>query len=170
MVSISINPKESFQRASATKAKYADSLADHHKKNGWGFWVGTEPDILKIADAVGFNYTFDAKHSRYNHTAVAILISPKGKVTRYLYEVGLTGETLKMALVEAGQGKIGSSLDAFMLLCYHYDANENRYSASAKTILSITAGLFLTIGLVASLPFWFSWRRRSGTIGHATAL
>lgn len=166
MVSLSIDPKESRQRAKSTKQKYAESLADHHKIDGWRFLIGTENNIQEIAQAVGFRYTYDAKHERYNHAAAAILISPKGHITRYLYEVGFTGETLKMALVEAGQGKIGSTLDAFVLWCYHYDANENRYSANAKTILSVTAGIFLTVGSIMSLPFWISWRRGRETISH----
>lgn len=167
MVSLSINPRESRERAAATKKKYTDALFSHHKPDGWVFLVGSEGNIQKMTQAVGFNYTYDSKHNRYNHAAAAILISPKGRVTRYLYEVGFTPETLKMALVEAGEGKIGSSLDAFVLWCYHYDANENRYSANARTILSIAAGLFVTIGIAASLPFWMSWKRRGETNRHA---
>ena len=180
MVSLSINPREGRERAAATKEKYAESLANNHDAKGWSFLVGTESDIQRITKSVGFNYTFDAKHNRYNHAAAAIFISPTGRITRYLYEVGFTPETLKMALVEAGEGTIGSYLDSFVLRCYHYDANENRYSANAKTILSITAGLFVAIGVISSLPFWISWRRkgetgrkseaedRSATISHAT--
>lgn len=168
MVSLSINPREGRERAAATKEKYSESLASNHDSKGWSFLVGAESDIQRITKAVGFNYTYDAKHNRYNHAAAAIFISPKGRITRYLYEVGFTPETLKMALVEAGEGKIGSYLDAFVLRCYHYDANENRYSANARTLLSITAALFVTVGVISSLPFWISWRRRSATIGHAT--
>ena len=169
MVSLSINPREQQDRAAATKKKYSDDLANHHNPKGWSFLVGNEADIQKVSKAVGFNYTYDVKHNRYNHAAAAILISPKGHVTRYLYEVGFTGETLKMALVEAGQGKIGSSLDAFVLWCYHYDANENRYSANAKTVLAIAAGLFLTIGVAASLPFWLSRRRVATSVVHVSS-
>lgn len=170
MVSLSINPREGRDRAAATKKKYAESLTDHHKAKGWSFLVGAERDIQRITKAVGFNYTFDPKHNRYNHAAAAIFISPKGRITRYIYEVGFNPETLKMALVEAGEGTIGSTLDAFVLWCYHYDANENRYSANAKTMLSVTAGLFLTIGLIASLPFWISWRRGGETNSHGAQI
>ena len=159
MVSISINPRESRERASSTKAKYCESLADNHSSKGWSFLIGSEVNIQKITKAVGFNYTFDAKHDRYNHAAAAIFISPKGRITRYLYEIGFTPETLKMALVEAGEGKIGSFMDAFVLKCFHYDAMENRYTASGRTLLSVAAGLFVTFGLIASLPFWISSRR-----------
>lgn len=167
MVSLSIDPKESRERSASTKAKYVESLEDHHKEAGWRFLTGTEKNIQQIANTVGFRYTYDAKHNRYNHGAAAIFVSPKGRVTRYLYEVGFTPETLKMALVEAGEGRIGSPLDSIVLWCYHYDANENRYSANAKTILAVAAGLFLTVGLSISLPFWLSKRRRGGTISHA---
>jgi protein SCO1 len=167
MVSLSINPRESSERAARTKARYCGSLEDHHKPEGWSFLTGKESDILKIAKAVGFNYTYDAKHDRYNHGAAAIFISPNGRVVRYLYEVGFTADTLKMALVEAGEGRIGSAFDTLLLLCYHYDANENRYSASAKSMLAVTAGLFVTLGLAISIPFWFARKRGIETIGHA---
>ena len=167
MVSLSINPREGRDRAASTKKKYSEALANHHKAEGWSFLVGAEPNIQRITKSVGFNYTYDAKHNRYNHAATAIFISPKGRITRYLYEVGFTPETLKMALVESGEGKIGSYLDSFVLRCYHYDANENRYSANGKTLLSVVAGLFVSVGFVVSLPFWFSWRRGRETVAHA---
>jgi protein SCO1 len=169
MVSLSIDPRETLQKAKQTKEKYASGLADHHKAEGWSFLVGTEKNIRKIADTVGFRYTYDAKHNRYNHAAAAIFVSPKGRVTRYLYEVGFVPETLKMALVEAGEGRIGSPLDSFVLWCYHYDANENRYSASAKSLLAVTAGLFVTVGLITSIPFWLLRRKSNETIGHGQA-
>jgi len=159
MVSLSIDPTDSIKKAAATKSRYADDLDRKHSIAGWHFLTGTEENIQTIANAVGFNYTYDAKHNQYNHSAAAILISPKGRITRYLYEIGFTGETLKMALVEAGEGKIGSSLDAFVLWCSHYDANENRYSASARLLLSICAGGFLIVGSVGLLPFWISSRK-----------
>ena len=166
MVSLSINPRESLERSLSTKNRYADVLADHHQKSGWTFLTGTESNILQIARSVGFRYTYDSKNDRYNHGAAAIFISPKGRVTRYLYEIGFTPETLKMAFVEAGEGRIGSSLDSIVLWCYHYDANENRYSANAKTILAFTAGIFSMVGVAASLPFWLSRKKRSETLSH----
>ncbi len=162
MVSLSIDPTDSIKKAAATKERYADDLESKHSPTGWHFLTGTEENIQVIAKAVGFNYTYDAKHDQYNHSAAAILVSPKGRITRYLYEIGFTGETLKMALVEAGEGKIGSSLDAFVLWCSHYDPYENRYSASARLLLSVTAGGFVCVGLIGLVPFWISnrkWKR-----------
>lgn len=178
MVSLSIDPRDTVKKAADTKVRYSVDLEQPHSAEGWTFLTGSEKDIVSIAKAVGFNYTYDAKHDQYNHPAAAIFISPKGRITRYLYEVGFVGDTLKMALVEAGEGKIGSSLDAFVLWCSHYDANENRYSTSARTLLSVFAGIFLTMGLTALLPFWLSGRKgkmlerakssQTETISHAS--
>ena len=66
-----------------------------------------------------------------------------------------------MAFVEAGQGRVGSPLDMIALWCAHYDANENRYSTSARRLMSLGAGLFVTLGAVASLPFWLARRSQS---------
>lgn len=178
MVSLSIDPRDNVKKAADTKARYSGDLEEPHSGEGWTFLTGAEKDIVTIAKAVGFNYTYDAKHDQYNHPAAAIFISPKGRITRYLYEVGFVGDTLKMALIEAGEGKIGSTLDAFVLWCSHYDASENRYSASARTLLSVFAGIFLTMGLTALLPFWLSGRKgrmlqrakssQTETISHAS--
>ncbi len=74
---------------------------------------------------------------------MAVAISPKGKITRYLYDVAFDPATMKMALLEASEGKIGTPLDSFVLWCMQYDANENRYSADAKKLLSLAAGAFV---------------------------
>lgn len=161
LVSISIDPRESTAKAAATQAKYAQDLFDHHDPKAWQFWTGDAKTIAAITDAVGFRYTYDSKHDQYNHPAAAIFIAPTGRITRYLYELGFNGDTFKMALVEAGEGRIGSSMDQIALWCVHYDPMENRYSASARQLLSIAAGIFVTVGLVASIPFWIARRQRN---------
>ncbi|AMV34003.1 hypothetical protein VN12_17875 [Pirellula sp. SH-Sr6A] len=161
MVSLSIDPSESIQKAASTRARYVDDLENHHSAEGWFFLTGSEANIVRLADSVGFRYTYDAKNKQFNHSAAAIFISPQGRITRYLYEVGfIRGETLRMALIEAGEGKIGSSFDRFVLWCSHYDANENRYSASARILLSVTAGGFVVVGLIGLVPFWLSRQRK----------
>lgn len=154
MVSISIDPAEGFQRASATKKKYEDNLFDHHDASGWDFWVGTSESIRQLTESVGFSYTYDSKHNQFNHPSAAIFLSPKGKVTRYVYEIGFVPQTLKMALVEAGEGKIGTPLDMIALWCVHYDPDENKYSASARRLMSLGGGLFVALVLLVTVPYW----------------
>jgi protein SCO1/2 len=166
LVSVSIDPMESTEKAAATQARYSQDLFDQHDPKGWQFWTGSKESIVALTDAVGFRYTYDATHKQYNHPTAAIFLAPSGKITRYLYELGFTGNTFKMATVEAGEGRVGSSMDMIALWCVHYNPLENRYSASARQILSIAAGIFVSVGLVASIPFWLAWRSRAGTVSR----
>ena len=159
MVSISIDPRETTEKLVKMKAKYTSLLPKEHAAKGWHFLTGDAKSIEKIADTVGFRYTYDAKEDRFNHASVAIGISPSGKITRYLYTVGFTPETIRLSLVEASEGRIGTTADQILLWCFHYNPDENRYSADAKRILSFAAGAFVLIGFGASAPFWFSRRK-----------
>ena len=170
MVSLSIDPSETVSKAGATQQKYSKDLFDHHDPRGWRFWVGDKASIRELAQVVGFRYTYDEKHKQYNHPSAAIFIAPSGVVTRYVFEIGFVANTLKMAFVEAGQGQIGSPLDMIALWCSHYDANENRYSANARRLMSIGAGVFVTLGLFVSLPFWLAKRNSAAKNASAKEL
>jgi protein SCO1/2 len=167
MVAISIDPRETPEKAAQMKARYVSMLSKEHDPRGWHFLTGDAKSIEKIADAVGFHYTYDAKADRFNHGSVAIGISPHGKVTRYLYSVAFPPETLRLALVEASEGRIGTTADQILLWCFHYNPDENRYSADARRLLSFAAGAFVLIGLGASAPFWFSRRQKAATADTA---
>ncbi len=156
MVSVSIDPRETSEKIAQMKSRYAALLPKEHDIKGWHFLTGDAKSIEKIAEAVGFRYTYDAKADRFNHASVAIGISPMGKITRYLYSVGFAPETIRLSLVEASEGRIGTTADQILLWCYHYNPDENKYSADARRLLSFAAGAFVLIGLGASAPFWFS--------------
>jgi protein SCO1/2 len=116
--------------------------------------TGSPENIQAIAKAVGFRYKYDRATDQYNHVAAAIAISPQGKITRYIYDVSFDPNTLRLALMEASEGKIGTTVDAFMLWCMTYDGKENRYSADARKLLAIAAGIFTVVLVGASIPFW----------------
>lgn len=164
MVSISIDPRETPEKAAQMKSRYAALLPKDHDARGWHFLTGDAKSIERIADVVGFRYTYDAKENRFNHASVAIGISPAGKITRYLYTVGFAPETIRLSLVEASEGRIGTTADQILLWCFHYNPDENRYSADARRLLSFAAGAFVLIGLGASAPFWFSRRKALASI------
>jgi protein SCO1 len=156
MVSISIDPRETPEKVAKTKARYASLLPREHHASGWHFLTGDAKSIESIAESIGFKYSYDAKSNRYNHGSVAVLLSPQGMITRYLYSVKFEPETLRLSLVEASDGILGSTSDQFLLWCFHYNPEENRYSADAKRILSFAAGAFVLMGMGISIPFWFS--------------
>ena len=154
MVSISIDPSETSEKALGTQRKYSQDLFEQHDAKGWEFWVGTAESIRQLTQAVGFQYTYDAKHKQFNHPSAAIFISPNGKITRYVFEIGFMPKTLKMAFVEAGEGRIGTPLDMIALWCVHYDPDENKYTASARRLMSLGAGVFVVAVLLITVPYW----------------
>lgn len=155
VVSISIDPRETAEKARRSKEKYTLGLSDRHDRAGWHFWTGSPQSIQQVAEATGFRYTYDKANDRYNHAAMAAFLSSQGRITRYLFSVDFEPSTLKMAFLEASEGKIGTPLDQILLWCMHFDANENRYSADARKLLSLAAGVFVVIVIGASSPFWF---------------
>jgi len=159
VITVSIDPKESPGRAASTKAKYVGGLGLKPNFEGWRFLTGEQAAITAIAQSVGFRYTWDPVSKRYNHSAATIVLSPQGKVTRYLYSPSIDPATMNLALVEGSQGKLGSSMDAFALWCMAYDPESNRYTAVGFKVLSLGAAAFVLMLLGLTAPFWFSQRR-----------
>jgi protein SCO1/2 len=156
LASICIDPADTPAKAAQFKSKYAERLTREHNPKAWHFLTGDAKTIRKMAESVGFGFSYDAKANRFNHGSVAVFLSPDGKITRYMYSVRFEPETLKLSLVEASEGKIGTTADQILLWCFHYNPEENRYSADAKRMLSFAAGAFVLVGLGISIPFWFS--------------
>ena len=159
--SISIDPRETEEKMVAMKGKYVAMLPEQHKASGWSFLHGDRDSIAQIANAVGFRYTYDAVNDRYNHASAAILVTPDGKISRYLFEIGFKPETLRFGLIEASEGRIGSMADQILLSCFHYNPEEGSYAADARKLLSYAAAAFVIIGLAISVPFWIPRRKDS---------
>jgi protein SCO1/2 len=159
VITISIDPNEPASKALATKEKYLGGMGLSVNSPGWRFLTGEQNSITAVAEAVGFRYTWDPVGKRFNHSAATIVLSPKGVVTRYLYSPSIDGNTLKMALVEGSEGKLGSSLDAFALWCMQYDPEKNQYSAVAYRMLGLGAAAFVMMMLGLTAPFWFASKR-----------
>ena len=89
---------------------------------------------------MGFLYGFNEKRNEYVHPAAIILLSPTGRVSRYLYGIEYDPKTLRLSLVEAGQGKIGTTIDQLVLYCFHYDDKEGSYAPVAMNIMRVSSG------------------------------
>ena len=156
IVTISIDPREDTEKASRTKAKYTTLLRETEAEASWHFLVGKQPEITALAKSLGYYYTYDKENNRFNHPAVLYFISSEGRVCRYLADLGVEPDQFKLAVSEAGEGKLTKSLaETFIQFCYSYNAEKNRYSADAKKIMAIgfTSFAFVMAGFLA--PFWF---------------
>ena len=161
VVSISINPLEEPKRAKLTHQRYTQEYGRPGTGDGWHFLVGGQDNITAIADAVGFRYNFVPETGEYAHTAVLMVITPDGVVSRYLYGVMFDPGTVRLSMVEAGDGKVGSAMDQIFLTCFIYDHEKGKYGPEANRILQIAAAAtILTLGLGLA-PYWLRRRRSS---------
>ena len=119
---------------------------------GWHFLTGDEPRIKQLANAVGFRDAYDPASKQFAHASAIMILTPQGKISRYLYGIQYATRDLRLGLVEASEGKIGTPVDQILLFCYHDDAATGKYSspisrvlkaAAAFTILVIGLGIFL---------------------------
>jgi protein SCO1/2 len=155
-LSISFDPREKPAQAFVRQKHYLQSFDKADQKQVWPFWVGQEKDIRSVTDAVGFRYKFDEETKQYAHGAAILVLTPEGRVSRYLYGVEFSGRDLRLAMVEAADGKVGTSFDRFLLTCYRYDPVARRYVPYAMG--AVRAGALLVLFGLASTLFVF-WRR-----------
>lgn len=169
VVTISIDPAETPETLHRTKARYLAQYGRPGAERGWTFLHGSENNVRAFAKALGFSYTYVESRKEYAHPAAVALLSPKGMIARYLYGLEYPEQTLRLGLVEASEGKVGSSIDRLILYCFHYDSSEGRYAPTARNIMRLGGGATVLAlgGLVAVLLR--RERKRSGS-GQAPAL
>jgi protein SCO1 len=169
IVTVSIDPSETVSRASETKARYMRDYARPEAVNGWHFLLGSEDAVRRIAERVGFSYTYNEERKEWLHAAVLMVLTPDGKVARYIYGVDYHPETLSLSLVESSAGKIGSTMDRLVLYCFHYDETEGRYAPVAMNIMRVGAGL-VAVALGAFLTvYWVAESRKRRLLATTAA-
>lgn len=154
VVSISLDPNETPQRARETKEKYVALSGKTSTREGWHMLTGDRQSIDGVAEALGISYAFLTDKKEYAHPIVFTVCTGEGRISQYLQGVGLPKETLRLALVDASQGKLGSPTDWFVLSCFVYDPDSNSYSPLASKIMKWAGGFTVFILLVWLVPFW----------------
>jgi protein SCO1/2 len=159
VVVVSIDPRETAALAAAKKKLYVERYGRTSGAKGWTFLTGDEASIRRLAAAVGFRYVYDADLRQYAHATGLVVLTPDGRVSRYLYGVEYPAGDLRLALVEAAAGKIGTPVDLLLLYCYHYDPLSGRYGLVVTRVLRAAGAL--TVLLLAALILGLSARRRA---------
>jgi protein SCO1/2 len=158
IVAVSINPAEKPELAAAKKEAYLKLYGRPGSAAGWHFLTGDEAQIRQLASEVGFRYKKDG--NEYAHAAALYALTPEGKISRYLYGIEFKPNDLKMALLEASNGKIGTVIDRILLFCYHYDPITRKYSIYVSRVMTGgMAGTALFFGAYLAV-FWNRERRR----------
>ncbi len=159
MVTVSIDPTEPSERAAMTREKYLQRYGRPGCGAGYAVLTGKSKQIKELTDIVGFQYRYVPETGEYAHTAVTMICTPDGRLSRYLYGVEYDQQTLRLSLLEAAQGKIGTSMEQFLLFCFHYDAAKGKYGPAAFNLMKLGA---LTTVLVVGGALVVYWRRESG--------
>ena len=153
VVTVSVDPTERPVLAEAKQALYTGLYGRPDAAEGWHFLTGDEQQIKRLANAVGFRYAYDPASKQFAHASAIMVLTPQGHISRYFYGIQFASRDLRLGLVEASEGTIGTPVDQVLLFCYHYDASTGKYgllisrliqAAAAATVLAI-AGLVLVL-------------------------
>ena len=168
IVTVSIDPSESPQLAAGKKRTYLEEYGRQEASGGWHFLVGREPEIQRLAEAVGFGYRYEEGTGLYTHAAGLMILTPDGRLSRYLTDLIFEPETLRLALVEAAEGTIGTPVQRLLLrFCYTYDPTAGKYVVAARKVMAIGGGLTV---LVTLFGLGLLWRRELKTRRSKTTL
>jgi protein SCO1/2 len=157
VLTVSFDPKEQPALAREKRAWYLREYGRPGAEYGWHFLTGRREPIAQLTEAVGFKYVFDKVYKEYDHPTGVVVLTPEGKIARYFYGQKYDGEyrvpggttTLRLSLVEASDGKVGSLLDRLILSCYRFDALEHKYSMNILLAVRLAGVLtVLALGLV----------------------
>ena len=150
IVNVSIDPGETPAIAAGKKADYLGSLGDPSPDvaAGWHTLTGRQEAIDALAQAVGFRYVYDAETDEYAHGAAIMIVTPDGTLSRYYYGVTYPARDLRLGLVEAAGGGIGSISDQVLLLCYQYDPVSGKYNFAIWAALRTAGVLTLVVLLI----------------------
>lgn len=162
VVSISIDPEEDAELAARSKQNYLSQM-DSVTKSGWYFLTGEKSQIDKVVEAVGFRYKEIEGTGEFAHSAAIMLLSPDGKITRYLYGVSYDEFNVRSALYEAADGKIGSTIDKVVMYCYQYDPDSGSYVPVAINIMKLGGLATLIILGIFLGSLWLREKRKKQT-------
>jgi protein SCO1/2 len=153
-VTVSFEPKDTPALAKAKRDVYAGQYNRPGAADHWHFLTGEQPSIDALTKAVGFHYAYDSAGRQYAHAAAIMVLTPDGRIARYFYGVQFPARDVRLGLVEASEGKIGTPTDQAMLYCYQYDPMTGKYGLVVMNIVRAAGGLtVLALGIFMLVMF-----------------
>jgi protein SCO1/2 len=156
VVTVSIDPRETPAIAADKKWGYVRDYGRPGRGDGWHFLTGDKVAIDALAQAVGFHYVYDPRTDEFAHPIGLMVLTPQGRISRYIFGTDYAARDIQLALVEASQNKIGSVVDQLLLVCYHYDPSTGRYSVAILEIVQ-----WASIAMVVLFAGFIGWLWKS---------
>ena len=147
VVTVSFDPREKPELAAEKKNMYLQAYKRSGAEQSWHFLTGTEDAIRQLTQTVGFRYEYDPKSNQFAHASGIMILTPDGRISKYFYGIEHSARDIRLGLVEASEGKIGSLVDQVLLLCFHYDPAAAKYSLLVFRVVQVTGlGVLLLLG------------------------
>ena len=166
IVAISFDAREN-EKPDLAKNKKAGYMTRYERagaENGWHFLTGTQPEIDKVTNAVGYNYKFDEATNQFAHAGGIMVLTPEGKLSRYFYGIDYAPKDLKFGLMDSAQNKIGNPAEQLYLYCFHYDPATGKYGLVILRVLRLFS-LVTILGLgVMFFGFWRYNKRKTADL------
>ncbi|HEY7475909.1 MAG TPA: SCO family protein [Vicinamibacterales bacterium] len=160
IVVVSFDPGETPALAADRRKTFLNRYRRAGAESGVTFLTGRQEAITRLADAVGFRYAYDQEIDQFAHPAAITLLTSDGRVSRYLYGIEFAPRDLKLGIVEASEGRIGTAVDQLLLFCYHYDPASGKYGVAIMNIIRL-GGVLTVVALAAFIVFSLRRDRRA---------
>jgi len=159
---ISINPKERWQLGQQKKRNYVNEYGKSGAVEGWNFLVGQDAGIKKLADAVGFGFHKVDGRDEWSHPPMITVLTADGTISRYFYGNEYPSDQLRMSLVEAGDGKVGSYVEQVLVgICYHYDGYAGKYTPRYMMFMRVGGAVTVLVVFGVLGRLWFRDAKRA---------
>jgi protein SCO1/2 len=156
VVAVSFDPGEGPEEARVVEEATLRRFGRPETAPGWHFLTGGEESIARLTEAAGFSYTYLPESDEYAHTSGIVIATPEGQISQYFFGIEYPPKDVRLALVEASSGTIGSVVDQLLLYCFRFDPQQGKYTAATMRILRLVGAAFV-VALILFL--WISWRR-----------
>lgn len=160
IVAVSMDHTETPALAQAKKHNYLKEYGRPQSAKGWHFLTGSKENVKALADQLGFKFNWLEDKKQFSHAAVTYVLTPEGKISRYLHGIQPEISTLKMSLLEASNGRIGSAVEQILMFCFKFDPTKNKYTLYAWNLMQLGAVFTVLVLAVFLLPVWWREQRR----------
>lgn len=137
VVLVSFDPRDTPAIAAEKKRAHLEYWSTERDAAAWHLLTGDEASIRRVTSAAGFTYQWDERTGQFAHVSGILVVTPEGRLSRYFYGVEYSPKELRLALVESGQGRIGSAIDELLLYCFHYDPESGRYGLVVMNLVRL---------------------------------
>ena len=167
IVTVSIDPTEKSKIASEKRQNYLGRYKREGAGDDWHFLTGDSASIAELADVVGFRYVYDPKSKQYAHASGIMVATDEGRLARYMYGIEYQPKELKLSLMDAAEGKIGSAVDRVIYLCYEYDPSSGKYGLAITRVLQGT-GVAMVLALGGFMTVWLRREKKEKDLSQST--